>query len=105
MTLHVPETPYTKDMMGSAELRQMKKGAYLLNASRGSVVKIGDLVEALDDGHIAGAAIDVFPEEPASNKDIFQSALREKANVILTPHVGGSTEEARNQSARKWLPV
>ena len=95
VTLHVPETPLTKRMIGHEELQMMKQGAYLLNASRGTVVKIEDLVAALDSGHIGGAAIDVFPEEPANNKEAFTSPLQGKSNVILTPHVGGSTEEAQ----------
>lgn len=95
VTLHVPETLQTKDMISRAELRVMKKGAHLLNLSRGTVVVIEDLVSALQEGHLAGAALDVFPEEPASNKQKFQSPLQGLKNVILTPHVGGSTEEAQ----------
>lgn len=95
VTLHVPETPMTKGMMGQEELQMMKKGAYLLNASRGTVVRIPELVETLESGHLGGAAIDVFPEEPANNKELFASPLQKMANVILTPHVGGSTEEAQ----------
>jgi D-3-phosphoglycerate dehydrogenase len=82
-------------MMGKKELNKMKKGSYLINASRGSVVVIEDLAQAIKDGHIAGAAVDVFPKEPASNQDKFLSALQELPNVILTPHIGGSTEEAQ----------
>jgi len=95
VTLHVPETPLTKVMIGYEELCKMKKGSYLLNASRGTVVKIEDLVAALNSGHIGGAAIDVFPEEPVNNEEPFSSPLQGKPNVILTPHVGGSTEEAQ----------
>lgn len=95
VTLHVPETPLTKGMVGKEELQLMKKGAYLLNASRGTVVQISELVEVLKSGHIGGAAIDVFPEEPANNKELFSSPLQNMPNVILTPHVGGSTEEAQ----------
>jgi D-3-phosphoglycerate dehydrogenase len=73
----------------------MRKGTYLLNASRGTVVEIPDLVEALKSKHLAGAAIDVFPEEPANNEELFRSPLQKLPNVILTPHVGGSTEEAQ----------
>lgn len=95
VTLHVPETPETKDMMGKEQLEKMKKGSYLINASRGSVVVIEELVEFLKEGHIAGAALDVFPVEPASNKESFSSPLQKLDNVILTPHIGGSTEEAQ----------
>lgn len=95
VTLHVPETRVTKDMISAREIKQMKKGSYLINASRGTVVVIDDLVAALKDKHLAGCAIDVFPVEPASNKDKFVSPLQGLSNVILTPHVGGSTEEAQ----------
>ena len=95
VTLHVPETPQTKNMIGAAELARMKKGACLLNASRGTVVEIDALAAALKSGHIGGAAVDVYPSEPASNSDGFQSPLRNLPNVILTPHIGGSTEEAQ----------
>ncbi|PIS11575.1 MAG: phosphoglycerate dehydrogenase, partial [Bdellovibrio sp. CG10_big_fil_rev_8_21_14_0_10_47_8] len=96
VTLHVPETPQTKDMISSRELNQMKNGSYLINASRGSVVVIEDLVKALESKHLAGCAIDVFPVEPSSNKEKFSSPLQGLSNVILTPHVGGSTEEAQH---------
>ncbi len=95
VTLHVPETAQTKDMISAAEFKKMKKGAHLINASRGTVVQIDDLVVALKEKHLAGCAIDVFPIEPASNKDKFVSPLQGLSNVILTPHVGGSTEEAQ----------
>ena len=95
VTLHVPETTQTKNMIGEAELAKMKSGAYLLNASRGTVVVIPALAAALRGGHLAGAAIDVYPEEPETNSDGFISELRGLSNVILTPHVGGSTEEAQ----------
>lgn len=95
ITLHVPELPETKDMMGKKEINKMKKGSYLINASRGSVVIIDDLADAIKSGHLAGAAVDVFPKEPASNQDKFTSPLQELSNVILTPHIGGSTEEAQ----------
>ncbi len=100
VTLHVPETPRTKMMIGPAELGQMKRGAMLINASRGTVVDIEALTAALDSGHIAGAAIDVFPNEPKGN-DEFISTLRGRDNVILTPHVGGSTEEAQRNIGRE----
>ncbi len=95
VSLHVPETPQTKDMIGPRELRTMKKGSYLINASRGTVVEIEALAHALNEKHIAGAAIDVFPQEPSSNKEKFMSPLQNIPNVILTPHIGGSTEEAQ----------
>ncbi len=95
VTLHVPETAQTKDMISKHQLQQMKKGSYLINASRGTVVVIEDLVEVLKSKHLAGCAIDVFPVEPSSNKEKFSSPLQGLPNVILTPHVGGSTEEAQ----------
>lgn len=95
ISLHVPETPQTKLMMGEVEFAQMKDGAIFINASRGTVVDIDALVSALASKKISGAAIDVFPTEPASNNDEFISPLRQFDNVILTPHVGGSTQEAQ----------
>ncbi|MGB0748388.1 MAG: phosphoglycerate dehydrogenase [Magnetospiraceae bacterium] len=95
VSLHVPATPQTKDMIGTDEIRRMKKGSYLLNLARGNVVDIDALDAALGDGHLAGAAIDVFPKEPASKMESFESPLRKYDNVILTPHVGGSTQEAQ----------
>ena len=95
VTLHVPETAATKWMMGEKEIRTMKQGAILINAARGTVVDIDALAAALRDKHLNGAAIDVFPVEPRSNKDEFISPLREFDNCILTPHIGGSTMEAQ----------
>ena len=95
VTLHVPETPLTAGMMGSAEFAKMKKGAKFINAARGTVVDIDALNAALRSKHIAGAAIDVFPYEPKTAGEEFQSPLRGLDNVILTPHIGGSTEEAQ----------
>lgn len=95
VTLHVPETDLTKNMIGSKEFGLMKKGSCLINAARGSVVVIDDLTKALEENHLAGAAIDVFPEEPNSNKDAFVNVLQKFNNVILTPHIGGSTSEAQ----------
>ncbi|MDN3378420.1 MULTISPECIES: phosphoglycerate dehydrogenase [unclassified Pseudoalteromonas] len=95
ISLHVPETPQTKNLIGSAEISVMKQGAILINASRGTVVDIDALAEALRDKKLSGAAIDVFPVEPKSNDDEFVSPLREFDNVILTPHIGGSTQEAQ----------
>jgi D-3-phosphoglycerate dehydrogenase / 2-oxoglutarate reductase len=96
VTLHVPETPATRLMVGEAQLARMKPGAHLLNASRGSVVDIDALAAALRSGHLAGAAVDVFPVEPKGNDDRFESPLAGIDNVILTPHVGGSTLEAQD---------
>ena len=95
VTLHVPETELTKNMIGSKELSLMKKGSFLINAARGSIVVIDDLKKALEENHIAGAAIDVFPDEPNSTKDAFVNVLQKFNNVILTPHIGGSTSEAQ----------
>jgi D-3-phosphoglycerate dehydrogenase / 2-oxoglutarate reductase len=101
VTLHVPETPQTRNMIGPAELARMKPGACLLNASRGTVVVIDALADAIRRGHIGGAAVDVYPEEPESNCDGFVSALCGLPNVILTPHIGGSTEEAQEAIGRE----
>lgn len=95
VSLHVPETPATQWMMGAAQIAAMKPGSVLINASRGTVVEIEPLAEALQQKKLLGAAIDVFPVEPRSNKDMFESPLRGLDNVILTPHVGGSTMEAQ----------
>lgn len=95
VSLHVPETPQTKEMIAKKELKKMKKGSFLINASRGTVIVIEDLVQTLKSQHLAGCAIDVFPDEPASNKEKFKSPLQNLSNVILTPHIGGSTEEAQ----------
>ncbi|MEH6814005.1 MAG: phosphoglycerate dehydrogenase [Motiliproteus sp.] len=95
VSLHVPETAATKYMIGAEQLAQMKEGSILINAARGSVVEIDDLCEVLGSGKLLGAAIDVFPVEPKSNKEEFISPLRQFDNVILTPHVGGSTMEAQ----------
>jgi len=95
VSLHVPETKQTQNMIGKAEFSVMKAGAIFINASRGTVVEIDALVDALQSKKIAGAAIDVFPIEPKSNDEEFLSPLRGFDNVILTPHVGGSTKEAQ----------
>ncbi|NKB44786.1 MAG: phosphoglycerate dehydrogenase [Alphaproteobacteria bacterium] len=95
VSLHVPSTEMTAGMIDKACLRNMRKGAHLINASRGNVVDIEALAECLSDGHLAGAAVDVFPKEPASPDEIFESPLRGLKNVILTPHIGGSTMEAQ----------
>jgi D-3-phosphoglycerate dehydrogenase / 2-oxoglutarate reductase len=96
VTLHVPESPDTVDLIGPGELARMRPGSILINASRGTVVDIEALAAALESGHLRGAAVDVFPREPASNEETFESPLCAFDNVILTPHVGGSTEEAQN---------
>ncbi len=110
VSLHVPETPQTQNMVGKDQLAQMKTGSYLINASRGTVVDIDALVESLKSKRLAGCALDVFPDEPASNKEKFLSPLQGLKNVILTPHIGGSTEEAQYsiglevaESFRKFL--
>ncbi len=95
VSLHVPENASTKNMIGRAQLAQMKKGAHLINAARGTVVDIDALAEALEKKHLGGAAIDVFPIEPKGNDEEFVSPLRKFDNVILTPHIGGSTVEAQ----------
>ncbi|MBA3458596.1 MAG: phosphoglycerate dehydrogenase [Deltaproteobacteria bacterium] len=101
VTLHVPETPQTKNMIGAAELAKMKPGACLLNASRGTVVEIEHLAASIKGGFIGGAAVDVYPDEPEANSDGFASPLRGLPNVILTPHIGGSTEEAQEAIGRE----
>lgn len=101
VTLHVPETPQTKGMMGAAEIAKMKAGAYLINLSRGTVVDLDALAVALKEKKLAGAALDVYPEEPESNSDGFQNVMRGLANVVLTPHIGGSTAEAQESIGRE----
>ncbi|WP_205342015.1 phosphoglycerate dehydrogenase [Denitrificimonas caeni] len=95
VSLHVPELPSTEWMIGEKEIRTMKKGSILMNAARGTVVVIEALAEAIKDKHLLGAAIDVFPVEPRANGEEFESPLRGYDNVILTPHIGGSTQEAQ----------
>jgi D-3-phosphoglycerate dehydrogenase len=102
VTLHVPDLPETRNMISTAQLERMKTGSYLINASRGSVVDIAALIKASRSGRIAGAALDVYPNEPAANGDYFNTNLnvwgedlRSLSNIILTPHIGGSTEEAQ----------
>ncbi len=107
VTLHVPDAPSTRGMIGAAELAAMKPGACLINNARGSVVDLDALAAALRSGHLSGAAIDVFPQEPGSAAEAFTSPLQGIDNVILTPHVGGSTVEAQErigeEVARKLL--
>lgn len=96
VTLHVPETPATQLMISTRELARMRKGSLLINASRGTVVDIEALTASLRSEHLAGAAVDVFPVEPKGNDDAFVSPLVGMDNVILTPHIGGSTLEAQD---------
>jgi len=107
VSLHVPDTAQTRNMIGPNQLKAMKKGSYLINAARGSIIDIDALADALKSRHLLGAAIDVFPEEPAGDADEFVSPLRNLPNVILTPHIGGSTLEAQanigNEVARKLI--
>jgi len=99
VSLHVPQTDQTAGMVNAGFLKRMRKGAFLINASRGTVVDIDALSGALDSKHLAGAAIDVFPVEPGANTEVFESPLRGRDNVILTPHIGGSTIEAQENIA------
>jgi len=99
VSLHVPATGKTRNLIGAAQIGKMRSGSYLINNARGSVVDIAALAAGLKGGKLAGAALDVFPDEPASNAEPFVSAVRGLANVILTPHVGGSTEEAQESIA------
>ena len=107
VSLHLPETDGTRDIIGAKEIRAMKPGAFLINNARGSLVDLEALAEALRDGHLAGAAVDVFPVEPKGKADTLQTPLQGLDNVILTPHVGGSTQEAQEQIgaevARKFI--
>ena len=95
VTLHVPETPMTKNLFSQKEIRMMKKSSWLINTSRGSVLDISALEEALDSKHLAGAALDVYNQEPNVSEDSFSFPLQNKEGVVLTPHVGGSTQEAQ----------
>jgi D-3-phosphoglycerate dehydrogenase len=95
VTLHVPETHQTKNLINKTVIKQFKKGGILINYARGEVVDLDALKVALQEGQISGAAIDVFPWEPEKNGDVFTSPLQNIPNVLLTPHVGGSTEEAQ----------
>lgn len=99
VSLHVPDTDRTRNLIGTKELAQMKRGAALINNSRGKVVDLEALAAALRSGHLSGAAADVFPEEPAENGQGFRTPLAGLGNVILTPHIGGSTEEAQEAIA------
>jgi len=99
VTLHVPATDSTRGMIGAREIALMKRGAHLINNARGEVVDVDALAAALRDGRLAGAALDVFPREPSSNTEPFESPVRGMANVVLTPHIAGSTEEAQRNIA------
>jgi D-3-phosphoglycerate dehydrogenase / 2-oxoglutarate reductase len=99
VTLHVPDIASTRGLIGRAQLAMMKPGTYLINNARGHVVDLSALAEAMKSGHIAGAALDVFPNEPKGAARDFSSDVRGLSNVILTPHVGGSTEEAQRAIA------
>ena len=95
VTLHVPETQETMELISPSKIKKMKEGSYLINTSRGHVVNLEALKEALDSGHLGGAAIDVYPNEPKTNNRDFKTCLQNCTNTILTPHIGGSTEEAQ----------
>jgi D-3-phosphoglycerate dehydrogenase / 2-oxoglutarate reductase len=101
VTLHVPATPQTANLIGREQLALMKTGACLLNNARGSVVELGALAEALRSGQLGGSAIDVYPEEPEGDSDAFKSGLGGLPNTILTPHIGGSTGEAQAAIGRE----
>ncbi len=101
VTLHVPETPQTKGMIGASEISLMKDTACLLNLSRGSVVDLDALAAAIRSNKLAGAALDVYPDEPEGNEDSFHSVVRGLPNVVLTPHIGGSTAEAQEAIGRE----
>lgn len=107
VTLHVPETPATEGMIGASEVAAMKPGAILINNARGSVADLDAVADALRDGRLLGAAVDVFPTEPSSNNERFTTPLQGLPNVLLTPHVGGSTAEAQarigEEVARKLI--
>ncbi len=107
ISLHLPETPTTQGMIGAAEVAKMKRGALFINNARGTVADLGAVAAAVKSKHLSGAAVDVFPIEPSSNAEAFASPLQGLDNVILTPHVGGSTEEAQErigaEVARKFV--
>ncbi len=95
ITLHVPDTEQTRMMMNKSLIKQIKKGSILLNYARGEVVDLEALAKAIEEGNVSGAAVDVYPHEPEKNGDRFITPLQNKPNVLLTPHIGGSTEEAQ----------
>ncbi|MEC8319992.1 MAG: phosphoglycerate dehydrogenase [Planctomycetota bacterium] len=100
VSLHVPDEPSTRGLLGAPQIARMKPGAMLINNARGKVVDLDALADALRDGRIGGAAVDVYPSEPKRNDDPFETPLAGLSNVILTPHIGGSTEEAQAAIAR-----
>ena len=100
VTIHVPATPNTQGLIGRAAIEQMRSGAFLINNARGSVVDLPALAEALRSEKLGGAALDVYPAEPSANLETFECGLAGLPNVILTPHIGGSTEEAQESIAR-----
>ena len=95
VTIHVPDDHTTRNMIGAKQIAKIKPGGYLINNARGSIVDLEALREAIDSGHLAGAALDVFPDEPSRSGESFSNVMQGAANVILTPHVGGSTIEAQ----------
>ncbi len=99
VSFHVPDTPQTKNLLSRANLKLCKKGALIINYARGNVIDLNALADAIKSGHIGGAAIDVFPSEPEKNGDPFTTPLQKLPNVILTPHIGGSTQEAQQNIA------
>jgi len=101
VTLHVPALPTTENLLNAENIAQMRPGGALINASRGTVVDIPALARALQSGHLSGAAVDVYPEEPETNSDGFVTELQGLPNVVLTPHIGGSTEEAQEAIGRE----
>jgi D-3-phosphoglycerate dehydrogenase len=105
VTLHVPDTEATRNMIRAEQLQKLKRGAYLINASRGTVVDLEALREAISSGHVKGAAIDVYPKEPKGVGDRFESPLQGLREVILTPHIGGSTQEAQANIGREVSEV
>jgi len=105
VTLHVPETPQTKGLIGKAEIAKMRDGAHLLNLSRGTVVDLHALADAIKGKKLGGAALDVYPDEPEGNEDAFESVVRGLPNVVLTPHIGGSTLEAQEAIGREVANV
>ena len=101
VSLHVPATPATREMIGAQQIAQMRPGSFLINNARGDVVEINAVVEGLQSGHLAGAAIDVFPEEPRIGDATFETPLAGLDNVLLTPHIGGNTQEAQASIAQE----
>jgi len=101
VTLHVPDTEATRNMINASQIAKLKRGAYLINASRGTVVDLDALRDAIVSGQVGGAAIDVYPKEPKGGGDRFESPLQGLRNVILTPHIGGSTQEAQANIGRE----